>query len=165
MKAKILALNTIILLGIFFVSCSSEDDGIYFNDKNEDVIISYSNIEFSILELINEHRESKGLNKLNTFNKVSNEAKPHTNYMMSKGEASHDNFNIRSANLISNAGAKQVSENVAYGYSTAESVVKAWLRSDPHRAVIENIELTDFGISAEENEEGRLYFTNIFIRR
>lgn len=66
--------------------------------------------------------------------------------------------------MIQNASATKVSENVAYAFSSAQSVVNAWLNSAGHRANIEG-DYTDFDISAEQNEEGRWYFTNIFIKK
>ena len=85
--------------------------------------------------------------------------------MLEVGEVSHDNFGIRSKNLIENANASVVAENVAYGFNSAEGVVNAWLKSEKHKATIENPSFTDFGISTEANELGRNYFTNIFIKR
>ena len=57
-----------------------------------------------------------------------------------------------------------MSENVAYGFTNAESVVNAWLNSEGHRHVIEG-DFTNFDISAEKDEEGKWYFTNIFIKK
>jgi uncharacterized protein YkwD len=84
--------------------------------------------------------------------------------MIEVDNVSHDNFFQRKQSLQTNASAAVVSENVAYGFSNAESVVGAWLNSPSHR---ENIEgnFTDFDISAEQNSEGKWYFTNIFIKR
>ena len=58
----------------------------------------------------------------------------------------------------------EVQENVAYGYSYAESVVNAWINSDSHRATLEG-DFTDFEISAEQNDEGTWFFTNIFVKK
>lgn len=164
MKAAYRIPSLLIILIILVTSCSQDDDGIYLNEINEP-LISYTEIEYSILELVNDHRENIGIGRLNVMNTVSYEAIPHTNYMLSKGEASHDNFESRFLNLRNNANAIEVSENVAYGYSTAQSVVNAWLRSPHHKEVIENAEFTDFGISTKANGDGKNYFTHIFIKR
>ena len=121
-------------------------------------------IEIEILELINEHRITNGLSALNDHGTIKAVAFTHTDYMIEVDNVSHDNFFQRKQSLQDNANAVLVSENVAYGFSSAESVVNAWLNSDSHR---ENIEgnFTDFDISAEQNEEGKWYFTNIFIKR
>ena len=162
LKLLILALTTMML-----ISCSTEEDGIYSGSSSEvkDINLTYTSIEYEIVYLVNQHRESIGLESLNTLNLASREAYNHNSYMIDVGEISHDNFGIRSKNLIDNANAKIVSENVAFGYSTAEAVVNAWLKSEGHKKNIENPSFTDFGISTEENELGKKYFTNIFLKK
>ncbi|UKM64077.1 CAP domain-containing protein [Flavobacteriaceae bacterium GSB9] len=121
-------------------------------------------IELEILNLINDHRLSQGLSPLEDMSIVKSVAFSHTDYMVDKDEVSHHNFYTRSNYLKANAGAQQVSENVAYGYSSAESVVDAWIKSEAHKDNIEG-DFTNFDISAEKNEEGRWFFTNIFIKK
>ena len=95
---------------------------------------------------------------------VKSVAYSHTDYMVDNDVVSHDNFFTRSNYLKSNIGAKKVSENVAYGFSTAQGVVDAWIRSESHKANLEG-DYTNFDISAERNEDGRWYYTNIFIKK
>lgn len=121
-------------------------------------------IEIEILELINNHRIGMGLNPLNNMNIIKSVAFTHTDYMVEINQVNHDNFFQRKNSLIQNAGAVSVSENVAYGYSSAQAVVNAWINSAGHRANIEG-NYTDFDISAEQNSEGRWYYTNIFINK
>ncbi|HKJ06525.1 MAG TPA: CAP domain-containing protein [Flavobacteriaceae bacterium] len=153
---------------ILFTSCSKEDDGIYFEDTNatiETSYVTYSPIETEILELINIHRETIGLNKLSTLNIVSQVAEDHTEYMVETGNVNHDNFQKRVQLLKQNASAKTVGENVAYGFASASGVVKGWLNSPEHKKIIENPDYTHFGISTECNNDGRNYFTHIFINK
>ena len=84
--------------------------------------------------------------------------------MIEAANVSHDNFFQRKQSLQTNADANIVTENVAYGFSSAESVVNAWINSPSHRDNIEG-DYTDFDVSAEQNNEGKWYFTNIFIKR
>lgn len=168
MKSLAPKLFAILFLSIALLSCSNDDDGIYFEESAE--IISakktaYSAIELEILDLVNAHRQNVGLSILKPLDVVSNVAKGHTNYMIKNGAISHDNFPKRSENLIKNAKAKAVGENVAYGYGSAKGVVEGWLNSEGHREVIENAKYTHFGISTEHNIEGRNYFTQIFINK
>ena len=167
MKSITLKLVSIALFTTMLISCSAEEDGIYSgtSSKVEDISLTYSQIEYEIVYLVNQHRESIGLSSLNTLNIASREANGHTSYMLEVGQVSHDNFGVRSKNLIDNVNAIIVAENVAYGFNSAEGVVNAWLNSEKHKATIENPSFTDFGISTEANEYGRNYFTNIFIKR
>ena len=121
-------------------------------------------IEIEILERINTHRISQGLNSLNNLNIIKSVAYSHTDYMVTVNEVNHDNFFQRKESLMQNAAATKVSENVAYAFNSAESVVNAWINSDGHRANLEG-DYTDFDISAEQDEDGKWYYTNIFIKR
>ncbi len=121
-------------------------------------------IEVEILELINIHRISLGLSVLSDMGTIKAQAYGHTDYMVANNEVSHDNFYQRKRNLESYVGATKVGENVAYAYSSSESVVNAWLNSEGHRNVIEG-DYTDFDVSAEKDVDGKWYFTNIFVKK
>nr|WP_321234314.1 CAP domain-containing protein [uncultured Psychroserpens sp.] len=158
-------LPLMVLVALLTFSCSTED----FPEETIDsmslpVPPAAKLIEIEILELINAHRINTGLQPLNNHNTIKAVAYTHTDYMVESNNVGHDNFFQRKNSLIDNADAIKVSENVAYAFSSAQSVVNAWLDSEGHRENIEG-DYTDFDISAEQNEEGRWYFTNIFIKR
>ena len=91
MKTLTLNLTALFLLSFVLFSCSPEEDGVYFNDTAEVVNttnVTYSSIESQILDLINDHRSSIGLNTLAKLDIVSGVADGHTNYMIEKGEES-----------------------------------------------------------------------------
>ncbi len=153
------------LMAFLTFSCSTED----FPEEsiNQSELLNPPApkvIEIEILERINNHRINAGLNPLNSLNIVKSVAFTHTDYMVVTNQVSHDNFYQRRNSLMQNASAIKVSENVAYAYSSAEAVVNAWINSDSHRENIEG-DYTDFEISAEQNEDGKWYYTNIFIKR
>jgi uncharacterized protein YkwD len=158
-------LPLLVLLAVLSFSCTTDS----IDDKANSIELSLvtpetKTIEVQILELINNHRLSLGLNPLADMSMVKSVAFSHTDYMVDKNEVSHAYFYERSTYLKAHAGASKVSENVAYGYSSAESVVNAWLKSDAHRANIEG-DYTNFDVAAEENTEGKWYYTNIFIKK
>lgn len=156
-------LAIVALLG--FTSCSTDsaaDDQI--NSIEVPIAPQAKQIEIEIMELINAHRINQGLNPLSDHGTVKAVAYTHTDYMVEVDNVSHDNFFERKQSLQVNASANIVSENVAYGFNSAESVVNAWLNSPSHKDNIEG-DYTDFDISAEQNNEGKWYFTNIFIKR
>lgn len=167
-KLYLIKLLSFVLAGCTIASCSPEDDGIYFEQSTNDVVVSkvsYSDMESEILVLVNAHRKSLNLSELEHLNVISGVANGHTNYMIAAGQASHDNFPERVQNLKTNANAKTVGENVAYGFSTAQGVVNGWLNSSGHKKIIEDSSYTHFGISTDSNSEGRNYFTHIFISK
>lgn len=155
----------LLFLAITLFSCSTEN----LDDNTAEIDLSIEtqevkSIEVEILNLINNHRLSLGLSPLESLDIVKSVAYSHTDYMVDTGAVSHDNFFTRSNFLKTNAGAKKVSENVAYGYSSAESVVRAWIKSESHKANLEG-DYTNFDISAEKNENGKWFYTNIFIKK
>ena len=160
---------TLVLFLSLLCSCSSADDDVnlFETSKIEEakINVAYSDIETEILNLVNQFRKDNNLSTLKVLNIISSEADTHTNYMIVNGEVSHANFNIRAQNLIKNAGAKFVSENVAYGYSSAQAVFNGWINSSGHKKNIENPDATHFGISTESDENNRNYFTQIFIQK
>lgn len=161
---KLLPFMAIVAL-LGFTSCSTDtaaEDQI--NSIEVPVAPQAKLIEIEIMELINAHRINEGLNPLNDHSTVKAVAYTHTDYMIEVNNVSHDNFFQRKQSLQVNANANIVSENVAYGFNSAESVVNAWLNSPSHKENIEG-DYTDFDISAEQNNEGKWYFTNIFIKR
>jgi uncharacterized protein YkwD len=147
-----------------FTSCSTESFPEEVSTVNINQVPQAKVIELEIMELINEHRISIGLTPLRNHNIVKSVAFSHTDYMIEVNQVNHDNFFQRKNSLEEHASASRVAENVAYSFNSAEAVVNAWLNSEGHRETIEG-DFTDFDISAEQNEQGRWYYTNIFIKR
>lgn len=166
MKAYSLFLSA--LLCVFLsTSCASDSDEVAPPVANANaalVVPQDKTIEIEIMELINAYRIENGLSTLNESDVVKSQAFSHTGYMVQVNTVSHANFHSRKNFLVNNASAVKVSENVAYGYSSAQAVVNAWLDSASHKDNIEG-DFTHFDISAEQNADGRWYFTNIFIKK
>lgn len=153
---------------MFLTSCSKdniEDDVASYNQVvTTNAEYHYNALEVEILEDLNIYRKALGLSELKPLAELSMESEGHNDYMIEIGTVSHDNFAQRASFLMNEVGAKAVSENVAYGYRTADAVVNAWLKSKGHRDNIES-ENTHFGISVRQDAEGKNYFTNIFIKK
>ncbi len=142
------------------IACVKEEQPIL-----DDASVQYSDFETEVMNQVNNYRSSIGLANLSRLNLVSKEAETHSVYMVNKEALSHDNFDIRTQNLMNNADAISIAENVAYGYKTAAELLKSWLNSEVHRRKIEENRYTDFGISAKYNSNGSYYVTQIFIER
>lgn len=158
----------LILCTLFLTSCSKENinDQVTAYDQvaTKKVDYDYSQIEREVLEDLNLYRRANGLSELKPLTDLSIESEMHNDYMIEAGEVSHDHFAERAAYLMNELGAKSVSENVAYGYHTADAVIKAWLKSKAHKQNIEGTH-THFGISVRQDAEGKNYYTNIFIKK
>lgn len=157
------ALSTILLN----TSCSSDSEPTDINNNTiSETAKSYNHsaFELELLDLLNDYRVSNGLNALSTIEHISYVSAGHDDYMIAINEANHDNFNDRKVNMQQVLGAVRVGENVAYGFSTPQAVLNAWIQSASHRANLEG-DYTHFGIAVKENSEGKKYFTNIFIKK
>lgn len=157
----------ILILLLTMTSCTKDSLSNEQEDFSIDLTLARQNdSQFAqeVLVLINEHRVSIGLDLLTLGSEFSCAyAVEHTNYMIGLSEINHDNFHTRSAALQSE-GAQQVGENVAYGYSSAENVVNAWLNSTSHRDNIEgNYTYSSFGI-IKSDDNNTYYFTQLFYK-
>ena len=168
MKVTIFRPLSIIALLISFASCSPDStDGSQGSSSSNYTVnnnYTYSQIELDIADLVNQHRVSKGLNPLEKINHISNVSESHDEYMISINTLTHALFAQREENLKNTLGAVTVGENLAYNFSSAQSVVTAWINSQSHK---ENMEgnYTHFGIAVKTNSDGKMYFTNMFIRK
>ncbi|MDV7186959.1 CAP domain-containing protein [Lutibacter sp. TH_r2] len=171
MKSFIFKLFPLLFLSLFIISCASDNDmeEMQLSESTTTTTqvetVTYTSLESDVLDLVNSHRTSMGLNELQILNLISSVAEDHTKYMIENGQISHDNFSERANILMQNANAKSVGENVAFGYTTAEDVFNGWLNSESHRAAIEKSSFTHMGISTECNSNGKNYYTNIFIKK
>jgi uncharacterized protein YkwD len=165
MKAKMF--RALLPLAIVFtmVSCSSNSSEDTSTDKKVVTNYNYNDTELKLITLINNYRQSKGLNTLEVINHISYKSEEHNLYMIQNKVVNHDYFQQRVDNLTQVLGAEKVAENIAYNYSTAESVLSAWLNSPGHKANIEG-DFTHFGISVTTDPNtGRKYYTNLFIKK
>lgn len=161
-------LQIMLLFGLVFVfnSCSSDSaEGI--DDSSQSKLVTdytYNESELEVLDLINKHRVSIGLNALQRVNHISYKSEEHDFYMIANKVVNHNDFVARSENITSVLGAKKVGENVAYNYQTSEAAVKAWLESPSHKENIEG-DYTHVGVAIKiDAETGKKYYTNIFAK-
>lgn len=151
---------------MFVVTSCSKDASLETEEANYSIDLNLAQetdwqIADDILVLINEHRVSIGLPAIQRDQQYASAyAVEHTKYMISIDHINHDNFSIRSA-ALKDRGASRVGENVAYGYTSAESVVYAWLNSPTHKDIIEgNYTHSGFGVISDSN--GTFFFTQLF---
>ncbi|MBD2388379.1 CAP domain-containing protein [Cylindrospermum sp. FACHB-282] len=122
-------------------------------------------IEASVFEQINQYRASQGLAALTRNSAIDTQARTHSKNMAS-GQVpfGHNGFQQRvQATGISYSAA---AENVAYNQGVSDpatAAVQGWLKSSGHLANIKgNYNLTGIGVAS--NSQGRIYFTQIFLR-
>lgn len=122
-------------------------------------------IEKEIFQLINEYREKNGLEPLQYSKVAADMAERHSRRMADKDvpfghTGFQDRYNALKKELPDmTAGA----ENVAYGADDAAEAVELWLHSAGHKKNIRG-NFTHTGISVVRDSEGRLYFTQLFVK-
>jgi len=146
------------------VSCSN--DSAEEKEKLELITnFDYSAEETDFANRINNYRVSVGLNTLEIVNHISYKSLEHNSYMITNNVVNHDYFDSRANNIIQVLGAVRVGENIAYNFSTPNAAINAWKNSPGHKANLEG-DYTHFGVSIKINpENGKKYYTNMFMKR
>lgn len=147
-------------LGILLiVSCSKES----INSEGIPVAVNAVAVEQELLDIVNTHRNALGANPLEFSALAYEHANLHTDYMISKGTISHDNFSSRASKIAAETNAKQIAENVARDYSTAAAAFQGWLESPNHKSTME-ADFTHTAISVKINAEGDYFYTQLFFK-
>ncbi|MGB5500172.1 MAG: CAP domain-containing protein [Maribacter sp.] len=121
-------------------------------------------VENELLNTVNSHRVALGYSSLN-FSAVAYEyANKHTDYMISKGGLSHDNFSSRAANIALEVEAELVAENVAKDHPTAAEAFNGWLNSSDHKKTMEG-DFTHTAVSVKKSASGNYYYTQLFFKK
>jgi uncharacterized protein YkwD len=166
MRTKLFRSLLPLALMFTMISCSTDEST---TPAGTDAAIvntyDYKPSELKLMDLINDYRESVGLNQLEKINYISYKSEEHNYYMMENDVVNHDFFQQRSQDLINLLGAERVGENVAYNFGSPEGVLNAWLNSPGHKENIEG-DYTNFGVAiTTDPETGRMYYTNMFIKK
>ena len=159
MKMRLLYAVPVFLL-LFLGSCTSDSVDDTPVREAENVLT----IEQDLLEIVNEHRLSLNTNTLEFSDVAYKYANLHTDYMISKGSISHDNFSSRASNINTEIAVEMVAENVAKDYQTAIEAFEGWYTSSSHKKTMEG-DFTHTGISVKKDDLGNYYFTQLFYKQ
>jgi uncharacterized protein YkwD len=123
-------------------------------------------------ELINAERRRRGLGPLAFDATLTRMARYHSQNMARQGFFNHtdrDGLDLSGrAQVLGVRGWKALAENIAYnqGYpDPAAFAVERWMISDKHRENILNGEFTHAGLGVVRGSDGRVFFTQVFMRR
>ncbi len=157
---KIRLLYALLVLFVLVAnSCSKEP----VESTNIPVSANAVTVEQELLGMVNDHRASLGYNALQYSAVAYEYANIHTDYMISKGTISHDNFSARASSLSSRTDAEYVAENLARNYDSAAEAFASWLESSTHRKTMEG-EFSHTAVSVKKDGTGNYYFTQLFYR-
>lgn len=157
---KMRAPYAFLVLFVFILgSCSKESIDDTPNIEAANVVA----LEQEVLDIVNSHRLDLGARTL-VFSPIAYEyANKHTDYMISKGSLSHDNFSSRASSIASKAEVQRVAENVAKDYRTAQEAFMGWYESTNHKNTMEG-DFTHTAVSVKEDENGKFYYTQLFYK-
>src|SRR6056297_2240094 len=149
----------LVLFVFILVSCSKESIDNTPNTEAANVVA----LEQEVLEIVNSHRSALGATSL-SFSPIAYEyANKHTDYMITKGSLSHDNFSSRASSIASKVEVQKVAENVAKDYSTAQEAFLGWYNSTNHKTTMEG-DFTHTAVSVKKDENGQFYYTQLFYK-
>lgn len=125
-------------------------------------------MEQEVLRLVNQARQENGLTPLNWAEDLAAVARAHSRDMIDRSFFSHTNPDgLSPFDRLKNSGIRYTAaaENIAYGQKTAQAVMDGWMNSSGHRANILNKNVKEIGIGAVKNNNGTIYWTQVFVAR
>ena len=130
----------------------------------------HAGMESRILSLVNAERRERGLRPLVWNDRLDQAAKLHARNMATYRKMSHVIPEAKLPTLSARAQHVQypyamIAENIALGFTDAESVVRGWMRSPGHRRNILSPEASEIGTGVVSSGAGGLYFCQVFGRR
>ena len=132
------------------------------DDSADNGNMSASSYENAVLNLVNKYRKQNGLASVKLDSALSDAASTRAKEIVSSFSHTRPNgsscFTVLSENGISYNGA---GENIAYGQSSPDEVMTAWMNSAGHRANILNASFTRLGVGVYESG-GTLYWAQLF---
>ncbi|MEM8534333.1 MAG: S8 family serine peptidase [Chloroflexota bacterium] len=126
-----------------------------------------SNEAERVFELVNQERTSRGLAPLTMSDKLTEAAQVHSDDMAENNRLSHtgsDGSTVGDRVSRTDYVWQTVGENIAWNYTTPESVMEGWMNSSGHRANILRENYTEIGVALATNSRGEPYWTQVFAR-
>src|SRR5262245_2225102 len=135
-------------------------------------------LELQVINLVNAQRAANGLPPLRANLQLGWAAKQHSTNMAAWSNTIGLNAAMQHtlygtvmptvSSRLDTAGYASYTawgENIAYGFTTAQAVVTAWMNSPGHRANILSATFTEIGVALATNAQGVIYWTQEFGRR
>lgn len=121
-----------------------------------------SSAEAQVVELVNDERAKVGCSPVKVNAKLTEAAEAHSKDMAEHSNMSHTGSDgSQPGDRIEAAGYtwSTYGENVAYGYSSAKSVMEGWMNSSGHKANILNCDFKEIGVGLSGSDN---YWTQDF---
>lgn len=158
----------IILLSLFLLlSCNTAEDPSSTTGPPNLSPIYGDEVTEELLQLVNNHRQNKGLRALVLDPYMNDIALGHSLDMASsKVGFGHSGFSTRCEEARHALGGGNLClENVARGQKTAGQVFNSWINSTGHRENIESARASHMGLGYTKDKSGSFYWTQLFLER
>lgn len=124
-------------------------------------------LESEVVRLVNDERAKAGRSSLTENNELSRIARLKSEDFVKNNYFSHNSPTYGSPfDMMKQYGINFTSagENIASGQRNAEEVMKYWMASSGHRENILDPNYNQIGVGVAKDSQGRLYWTQMFIR-
>ncbi|MFC4065867.1 CAP domain-containing protein [Actinoplanes subglobosus] len=121
-------------------------------------------LQTEVNRLTNVERTKHGCAALKVNTQLTTAARGHSTYMAKTGTFSHTGSGGSSfvARAKATGYGQPSAENIAWGFTTAASVVDGWMKSPGHRANILNCKSKSVGVGVVYAASGTPYYTQDF---
>lgn len=122
------------------------------------------NLAAKAVDLTNVERQNNGCGPVTANDRLTAAALGHSQDMADNDYFDHTSQDGRTPWDRAEAAGyhNAIGENIAMGYTTAESVIDGWMNSEGHRANILNCDAAEIGIGVARSGDGPLYWTQMF---
>ena len=165
------AISLVAVLAATFTTTSRNDAGAALGDCTPEASWGTERADLAgqVVTLVNQHRAGLGLVSLQVSPSLTKVAVWKARHMAAYSYMAHDD----PAPPIARTTAQRYldcgypsnavwGENIAYGYTSASSVLNGWLGSSGHRANIERSTFRAIGMGAAANGAGTIYWAQAF---
>jgi uncharacterized YkwD family protein/spore coat assembly protein SafA len=124
-------------------------------------------LETEVIRLVNVERSRAGRSALTENNELSHVARLKSQDFIKNNYFSHNSPTYGSPfNMLTSFGIPftAAAENIASGQPTAVEAMNSWMSSSGHRANILNSMYNQIGVGVARDNNGKLYWTQIFIK-
>jgi uncharacterized protein YkwD len=139
----------------------------FFARYRENDLVQPGSAEWQAQMLMSHNRQRIKKSPLILNDKLMMVAQKHADWMAKTGILSHTGDGRSTMESRVNAEGFRwtlLGENIAYGYSTVESVVKAWMGSYGHRRNIMNSSFTQVGFGKGVHKDGTIFWCANFAK-
>jgi uncharacterized protein YkwD len=127
---------------------------------------AFAGLESQVVALTNAQRVANGCKAVRVESRLTVAARGHSADMAANNYFSHvsPSGGTFTSRAVAAGYRAAMSENIAWGWPTAQVVVDEWMRSPGHRANILNCGAVTVGVGVAKKADGTLYWTQMFGR-